>query len=589
MSAGPYTIFRVAKQASAKQAIAASNHNYRKYSVTNADEQAPHPSPELLNTAERNYWELATERLAEAAITPRRKDAILCVEVMMSASPEWFERDAQGRAADYSNHPWTQDNLTYLQKTFGKQNVLAFKLHQDEKSPHVHALIVPITEDGRLSGRDVVGRPALRRLQTSYAAAMAKYGLQRGVEQSQAKHKPMQQFYGQQAQTAQQAGKLVGAVEFVPATVLKPGRLDNLQQWAERQTKQVNEHFRPLLTAANQRAEVAASLALENAAAKDQVRVLQKQLHTSESHKQSASKQVGALTREVAALQQELAVTKQAVEQARRDRERFAVATYENRPIPELIKQGQSMQYARAIEQLKGLQPAVKAALDQQKFDTVKDFFGQVTGYTYDTASDGQPGRLRQLAHPYMSFTLVEARPEGEPPLLQSVNQVIEERTRRREQAEQRQAQTDRDRIAREQQALTAKELALMQQAFEIYRWKPEGRLQVCLLVPDQHVKGITELLCTPGSRCYGQPLGVQGQPFRRDGLTPVYTLYDAQKDPAEFITNIMAKVRSQGGRVYESTDQQTGREQALRQVALPSRGRQQGLFSREQDTGISY
>jgi hypothetical protein len=286
MSAGPYTIFRVAKQTDVKQATAASSHNYRKYSVANADELAPHPSPELLNSAERGYWELANERISEAGITPRRKDAVRCVEVMLSASPEWFERDAQGRAADYSNHKWTRDNLTYLQKTFGVKNVLAFKLHQDEKSPHIHALIVPITEDGRLSGRDVVGRPALRRLQTSYAEAMAEHGLRRGVEKSQAKHKPMKQFYGQQADTAQQVAKLVASVEFVPVIVKKPSRLDNLQQWAERQTNQVNDHFRSLLAAANQRAEVAASLAVESAAAKDQVRVLQKQLHTSEKLKQ---------------------------------------------------------------------------------------------------------------------------------------------------------------------------------------------------------------------------------------------------------------------------------------------------------------
>jgi hypothetical protein len=286
MSAAPFPILRVKKSTNAKHATAASDHNYRKYPVANADEHAPHPSSEYLNSAERGYWELANERIQEVGITPRRKDAVRCVEVMLSASPEWFKRDEQGQAADYSNSKWVKDNLAFLQKTFGEKNVLAFKLHQDEKTPHLHALVVPLTSDNRLSARDVFGRPALRHLQTNYANAMAEHGLRRGVERSQAKHKPMRQFYGQQAQTAQQVGKLLAPVESELFTIDKPnfwGRF-SAEKWVEEQSRKVNDHFQPLLAAANQRAEAATGLALENAAAKDQVRILQKQLHTSERY-----------------------------------------------------------------------------------------------------------------------------------------------------------------------------------------------------------------------------------------------------------------------------------------------------------------
>jgi hypothetical protein len=294
MSQPFYAILRVNKITDKAHATAATAHNYRQYSVENADEHALHPSPELLNTAERGYWELASERISQAGITPRRRDAIRCVEVVMTATPEWFKRNEQGQAADYSTSKWAQDNLTYLQKTFGKENVVAFKIHQDEKTPHIHALIIPITPDGRLSAHDMVGRPTLKKYQSSYAAAMAEHGLQRGVENSQTKHKPMRQFYGQQAQTMQQVGELVGPVTYKPAEVKEPStRFSNLQQWANEQTKAVNDQVRPQVEEANKRAEKALSLALENAAAKEQVQVLRKQLGTAKDQVQELGKQLG--------------------------------------------------------------------------------------------------------------------------------------------------------------------------------------------------------------------------------------------------------------------------------------------------------
>lgn len=89
----------------------------------------------------------------------------------------------------------------------------------DETTPHIHATVVPIVrgerrkakqekaqntgkrtyrkkKDGpRLCADDVMARPKLKAYQTSYADAMAKYGLKRGVEGSEAKHITGSQFY----------------------------------------------------------------------------------------------------------------------------------------------------------------------------------------------------------------------------------------------------------------------------------------------------------------------------------------------------------------------------------------------------------
>ncbi|GHV49011.1 hypothetical protein FACS1894181_06510 [Bacteroidia bacterium] len=91
-------------------------------------------------------------------------------------------------------------------------------MHLDEKTPHIHATVIPIvqgerrktkaekdndkkkykkknTNAARLCADDVMARNKLKAYQDSYAEAMNKYGLQRGIEGSEARHISTQQFY----------------------------------------------------------------------------------------------------------------------------------------------------------------------------------------------------------------------------------------------------------------------------------------------------------------------------------------------------------------------------------------------------------
>jgi hypothetical protein len=295
-----YGILHTNKLKNAAEAKDAAAHNYRQYEVANADPNAPHPSTEFVNISERDYWELAEERIKEVGITRMRPDAVKCVEILLTASPEWFKRDEEGRAADYSQSDWQKDNFEFLKEQYGEKNVLAYKLHQDEKSPHIHAIIVPITADGRLSGRDLFSPSSLRQLQTDYGLAMKPHGLERGVEHSQAKHQPMKRMYAQQNQTANELGE---AVSYKPVDVIKypSGRdLLNLKKWENTVNERVNTQVREQVEEANKRAERARQLALENAAAKDQVRVLQKQLNTLESIRQAGEAKANDLAMRLA-------------------------------------------------------------------------------------------------------------------------------------------------------------------------------------------------------------------------------------------------------------------------------------------------
>jgi hypothetical protein len=177
----PFAIMRWNKLKTEVKATAATSHNYRKYEVSNVDGQPLHQNVEFVNHTQRDYWELANERIAEVVTGTVRKDAVRAMEVILTGSPEAFTRDSNGRAIDYSDSQWAKDSLDFLKKTFGEKNIVSCTLHQDEKTPHFHAVIVPITSDNRLSAKTLFNPVTLRNYQTGYAEAMRPHGMERGV------------------------------------------------------------------------------------------------------------------------------------------------------------------------------------------------------------------------------------------------------------------------------------------------------------------------------------------------------------------------------------------------------------------------
>jgi len=287
----PYAVIRVAKIKTQAQALAATGHNYRQaqhpHAIANADKEASHPNREYINHEQKDYWSLLEARIQEAGVKRVRHDSVRGMEVILTGSPEGFIRGQDGRAADYSKSKWAQDNLNFLKDKFGAKNVVSFTLHQDEKTPHIHAVLAPITEKNTLSADQLFNPKSLRQLQTDYAQAMAPHGMERGIEHSQAKHDPMQRLYGLEAQHAQRVAELTKSIEPAPTFQLNDPPLLGRDEWKAREEARINaELVRQAEAARAQLAEVA-KLAQANTAAVEQVRVLQKQLSTSEGLKQA--------------------------------------------------------------------------------------------------------------------------------------------------------------------------------------------------------------------------------------------------------------------------------------------------------------
>ena len=193
-----------------------SDHIERKIIPKNADPTRTHLNRVLVKYPDGVHGrdEAIAHRLNTASI--RRKithDQVRVVRVVLSGTHEDMMNIQEKGKLD----EWCSDSIQWLQATFGKDNVVAAHLHMDEKTPHIHAAVVPIvtgerrkakkeqadgkrkyrkkTNSVRLCADDLFNRQTLIAYHDNYARVMAKYGLQRGVRGSEARHTTTMQYY----------------------------------------------------------------------------------------------------------------------------------------------------------------------------------------------------------------------------------------------------------------------------------------------------------------------------------------------------------------------------------------------------------
>lgn len=141
-----------------------------------------------------------------------RKDAIISVEILLTASPEFFdglEKDRTKLAKNPVFLDWVKQSKKWVEAEFGK-NLVDLVLHMDESTPHFHALAVPLTKDGRLCAKEITARPEMQRRQTDYARAMDKFGLKRGdpAAETKRRHIGLKEAPGAGGQASQLAAQL---------------------------------------------------------------------------------------------------------------------------------------------------------------------------------------------------------------------------------------------------------------------------------------------------------------------------------------------------------------------------------------------
>ena len=182
-----FTVLRIQKLKTWGAIGGSGKHNQRERETPNAD---------AARTAENR----TVAQVKEAIGTQRiRKNAVLGVEMLLSASPEYFRPGQTEKAGEYDAHrlnSWVDASTQWLQERYGNRVVKAV-LHLDEATPHIHALLVPLDDTGKLNCRALFGgsRHTLSLLQTDYADAVKSLGITRGIENSRATHQKVSQFY----------------------------------------------------------------------------------------------------------------------------------------------------------------------------------------------------------------------------------------------------------------------------------------------------------------------------------------------------------------------------------------------------------
>ena len=186
----PYAFIRVAKCTGNISRV--GYHNDRTRMPDNADKQlsylnrtiVPHPSEENGGLKAKVDWVISEGYTGKRAL---RKDAVKAIELVLTGSHKPMTQIHEAGKLGQ----WVKANKDFLEERYGERNLISLILHRDERTPHLHAIVVPLTEDGRLSAKEFLnGGKMLAKLQDDYAEAMAPFKLLRGERGSKARHIP---------------------------------------------------------------------------------------------------------------------------------------------------------------------------------------------------------------------------------------------------------------------------------------------------------------------------------------------------------------------------------------------------------------
>lgn len=152
----PYAILRFQK-AQAGGVAGRDRHNERKKeeykSNPNIDRSKSAQNYHLIEPADK-YKQCCTERI-HAVGARTRSNSVIMVEALITTSPEVMEKLNSSEQRQFFERA-----AAFLYERIGRENVISAVVHMDEKTPHMHFCFVPITKDGRLSAKEVLGNKA---------------------------------------------------------------------------------------------------------------------------------------------------------------------------------------------------------------------------------------------------------------------------------------------------------------------------------------------------------------------------------------------------------------------------------------------
>lgn len=129
-----------------------------------------------VNLIQSNNWMQDIQNEINRAGAKTRSNSVVALDAIYTASGDFFKDKSTEECNRYF-----KDCLQFHQKKFG--HVISAIVHYDETTPHLHILSVPLTQDGRLSAREIIGnRTKMSQMQTAFYEQVGRdYGLERGI------------------------------------------------------------------------------------------------------------------------------------------------------------------------------------------------------------------------------------------------------------------------------------------------------------------------------------------------------------------------------------------------------------------------
>ena len=148
-----YAILRFAKYKGPEIGhIEAHNEREKEKYVSNPDVDTARSHLNFhLVMPERKYRAEAEKQIAAAGCRTR-SDSVRVVEALVTASPEFFNGKKRSEVRAYFT-----EALEFIKQNQNPDTIISAVVHMDEKTPHMHLCFVPLTEDKRLSAKEIVG------------------------------------------------------------------------------------------------------------------------------------------------------------------------------------------------------------------------------------------------------------------------------------------------------------------------------------------------------------------------------------------------------------------------------------------------
>lgn len=188
-----FTVCHITKyNASHVESGALGRHIDRSHTPANVNQERSTLNFELTQTHGSLRQDIE-KRISEGYTSKRkiRANTVRSVGFILSGSHEQMKSiESQGNIKK-----WAFESYRYIAEQFGEENIVRAIVHMDEKTPHMHLQLVPITTDGRLSAKELLTKEKLQEIQDTYAERMRQFGLERGITGSKRKHITTKQFY----------------------------------------------------------------------------------------------------------------------------------------------------------------------------------------------------------------------------------------------------------------------------------------------------------------------------------------------------------------------------------------------------------